>query len=218
MRRALLAVVSLAALAACNPNASRQGEQNPAAQADGAFPSLINASYRAEGTILADDGRTMPVVTIRDGRKFRMELASGEGDIVIINNPDAGETLSIINRGGQRVAMRHASSLVRDPSEYWNAEVVQSATLVGPCSGAGEQGREWSRQEDGVAQTACVTQDGIILYAAKGGVRSWETTKVERGPQSADLFTAPPGIQVMDLNNIPGMADAIEKMRAQSDR
>jgi len=74
---------------------------------------------------------------------------------------------------------------------------------------AGENGAEWTREENGAPQTACVTSDGIILRATEGGQTVWETTSVQRGPQSADLFTLPAGVQVIDLNNL---GSAIENL------
>jgi hypothetical protein len=50
-----------------------------------------------------------------------------------------------------------------------------------------------------------VTDDGIILRATDDERVVWETTSVQRGPQSADLFVLPPGTQVMDLGNMGEM-------------
>lgn len=207
MRRIALALVSMAVLAACNPSA-----QAPAPD-DGVFPNLVGASYRAEGTI-SRDGSSMPIVMIRDGQKMRMEINSPEGLSIIISNGETGESYVISNAGGRQIAMRTsaASDAFEDPAAAWRDG--STATRVGPCSAAGESGMEWTNMAEGAPGTACVTRDGIILYAGENGVRSWETTSVQRGPQPAELFTLPPGVQVMDLNNIPGMADAIERARA----
>lgn len=195
MRSAALALVSVCALAACNPSA-------PGGDA-GVFPDLNAASYRAEATIVGDDGATIPVVTIRDGRKLRMEMNTADGQTVFIANPESGEDFIISTVGGQQTAMRmtQLGQTVEDPTAAWSGDMSANATRTGTCSVAGESGVEWTRpeDEDGMASTACVTRDGIILRASEGAQTVWETTSVQRGPQSADLFTLPPGVEVVDL-------------------
>ncbi len=53
-----------------------------------------------------------------------------------------------------------------------------------------------------------MTNDGIILRAQEGDRLTWEATRVQRGPQSDDLFVLPPGVQVMDLGAMMGPAAA----------
>jgi hypothetical protein len=101
---------------------------------------------------------------------------------------------------------------VSDPSAEWSGDMAANATRTGTCSVAGENGVEWTRaatEDGGEANTACVTGDGIILRAKEGDRTVWETTSVQRGPQSAELFTLPPGVQVMDLGNM--MQDAMRQ-------
>ncbi len=213
MRKAAFLAVSAALLAACNP--SGQSGQEGADASGGAFPTLNSGAYRAEANVIAEDGQTMPVVMIRDGSKLRMEMSGPQGEMVIITNPDSGEDFVITNAGGQRMAMRmtQAGAPVSDPAEEWSGDMATNATRTGNCSVAGENGAEWTRTEEGAdPQTACVTNDGIILRATDGGRTVWETTSVQRGPQSADLFTLPPGVQVMDLGNLGAM---IERARGQ---
>ena len=213
MRTTALALISAAVLAACNPSAP-----NSAASADtaaGVFPDLFQTSYRAEATI-SHEGQAVPVVMIRDGRKLRMEIRSLQGEMVMVANAETGEAFSIAQAGGRRMAMRMDMNQVRNPAEAWSAEIAAAAQLTGPCSGAGESGQEWTRQENGATHTACVTRDGIILKAAENGQVNWETTSVERGSQDAALFTLPPGVQVMDMGQ--AMAEAMEKMKAAQGR
>jgi hypothetical protein len=205
MRKAVLALVSVCAAAACNPSAPGGGD---------VFPDLSSGSYRAEATIYGSDGETMPVVMIRDGRKQRMEMTTAEGQTIMIVNPDTGEDYVISNVGGQQMAMRisQENSPVSDPAAEWSGEMAANATRTGTCSVAGENGVEWTRAaaEDGdEANSACVTNDGIILRAKEGERTVWETTSVQRGAQSADLFTLPAGVQVMDLGNM--MQDAMRQ-------
>jgi hypothetical protein len=95
-----------------------------------------------------------------------------------------------------------------NPAEQWSADMASTATRTGSCSVAGESGSEWTRTVDEEVNTACVTDDGIILRATENGQTTWETTSVQRGPQSADLFVLPPGVQVMDMSAIAGAAAA----------
>lgn len=206
MRRTVLTLGLIAFVTACNPSAPQS--EAPNAGASGLFPDLSRAAYRAEGRIVRE-GQSVPVVTIRDGANFRMEISADQGQTVMIRNGQTGETYSVITAGGRTMAMRMTDP-VGDPSADWDATAVAEATRVGECSGAGLTGVEWSRtDEDGTVNTACVTQDGILLRAAANGQPVWETTSVQPGPQSPDLFMLPPGVQVVDLNNLQGMADAI---------
>jgi hypothetical protein len=194
MRSAALALASVCVLAACNPSAP----------GGGGFPDLTSGSYRAEANIMADDGTTMPVVMIRDGRKLRMEMTiPGAGQTVMITNPDTGEDFVISDVGGRQMAMRLSGqdTPVRDPAADWSGEMAANATRTGNCNVAGENGVEWTRAatEGDAASTSCVTSDGIILRGTDGDRVVWETTSVQRGPQSAELFALPAGVQVMDL-------------------
>lgn len=212
MRAALLALISACALAACNPSAPAGGD---AASSGGLFPNLTTASYRAEATIAQENGQTIPVVMIRDGQKLRMEISADQGQSTIITNGETGESFVISTAAGRTMAMRmDMSTDNQDPTADWQGDMA-TATLTGSCAIAGETGAEWTRDENGTPHTACVTQDGIILRAREGDRTVWETTNVQRGPQSADLFTLPPGVQVMDLGNMgAAMEDALARAKA----
>ena len=197
MRFVALALVSACALAACNPSGSSGG---------GAFPDLNGASYRAEATVQGPDGQSIPVVMIRSGDKMRMEMASAQGDVAVVSNGEGGENFVLMTTDGRTVAMDMSSIDYTNPAEQWGAEYRATATRTGSCSVAGETGSAWSREADGATNTTCVTNDGIILQATEDGRTTWETTSVQRGPQSADLFVLPPGVQVMDMSAIAGAA------------
>lgn len=211
MRIALLVLVS--ALGACNPSAPQEAPA-PVPPAS-AFPNLAQAAYRAEVTV-SKDGHTVPLVMIRDGRNMRLEVDIGQGPSAIISNGETGETLVIVTMGGRTMALHGDNSGFTDPAAAWSAEIAATATRTGACAVAGETGAEWTRTENGIAKTACVTQDGIILRTTEAGVANWETTNVQRGPQSAALFTVPPGVQVMNLGNMgAALNDAIGRAGGQ---
>lgn len=215
MRIAALIVGSALALGACNPSAPVGGASGVAA--GGGFPDLAGASYRAEATITGEDGQSLPLVMIRSGAKVRLEMNTGDGASTVVNNGETGEGFIITNIGGQQIAMRvtNMSDMgpLNDPAGAWNAELAATATRTGDCSGAGESGAEWTRTENGVVKAACVTADGIILRATEGGRTTWEANSIDRTPQSAALFEVPPGVEMLDLNNIPGLAEGLERAR-----
>ncbi|MEZ5959060.1 MAG: hypothetical protein R3C30_01350 [Hyphomonadaceae bacterium] len=214
MRRALLAVISVCALAACNPSApGAQSADNGGG--GGLFPDLNGSAYRAEATLTSEDGTTMPIVMIRDGRNMRMEFNAAGSASTLITNGDTGESYIISTQGGRQFAIR-ASGLnqggVNNPVDEWQGDLAESATRTGNCSVAGETGAEWTKTtpEDGT-DTVCVTQDGIILRATDDGRVAWETTSVQRGSQDAALFRLPDGVQAMDLGNMgEAMNQALE--------
>jgi len=198
MRSAALALASVCVLAACNP----------AAPGGDVFPDLTSASYRAEANISGDGGQTMPVVMIRDGNKMRMEMTiPGAGQTIMITNPDTGEDYVISN--GMAMRISGGDTPVSDPSAEFSGDWAANATRTGNCNVAGENGVEWTRAatEGDEASTSCVTNDGIILRGTNGDQVVWETTRVQRGPQDAALFTLPAGTQVMDLGSMMAPAN-----------
>jgi hypothetical protein len=178
------------------------------------FPDLSRAAYRAEATLTHTDGTTMPVVMIRDGRKMRMEINAPQGASTLITNAETGESFIISDAGGQTMAIRATGmgDQFTNPAEEWQGELSSEATRTGSCSVAGENGAEWTKttEADGT-DTVCVTEDGIILRATDDGRVVWETTSVQRGAQSADLFALPEGVQVLDLGNM--MNEAMERAK-----
>jgi len=198
--RTVFLLAAAAALAACNPSAP----------AGGAFPDMNGASYRAEITATDEDGETMPIVMIRSGNKLRMEFHSDEGEMAVVNNGDNGESFVLMTRDGRTMAMQaNAAAGYENPAEAWDTDFGAAATRTGACSVAGENGDEWTNtDENGETSTACVTSDGIILRGTENGRLAWETTDVQRGPQSADLFVIPAGVEVMDVGAMLGQAAA----------
>jgi hypothetical protein len=213
MRIAATALFAAFALAACNPSAPSA----PTTVAE-AFPDLFQTSYRAEAVMTErNTGQSSPIVMVRDGRKMRIEIGGAGGQTIVVN-PETNETFVIASRGGQQMAMRMDGADVPDIAQSWSQDIATTATRTGTCSIAGETGAEWSMQpaDGGAAKTACVTSDGVILRATEGGVTTWETTSLQRGPQGADQFAPPAGVQVMDLGN--AMEDALAKAKAQMNR
>ena len=168
-----------------------------------------------EGTISDGEGRTMPAVMQRDGAKLRIEFSTPAGQSAIINNGD--QAILLVTTGGRTMALTGDSGMdgPEDPTADWQGDLANSATRGGPCAIAGESGAEWTRTEDGEANTACITEDGVMLRAARGGAVVWEASRVERGAQPASAFELPPGVQIMDLNNVGSMIDAYRQNRGQ---
>mgnify|MGYP007100011284 CR=1 FL=1 len=134
-------------------------------------------------------------------------MNSPQGPMAIVSNRDTGENFIVMQAMGRAMVMRGANSEADGPDLWWEQEISDTMTVVGPCSHLGEGGSEWTRPDEGGPQNACVTADGIILWASQNGRTTWETTSVQRGAQDASLFAPPPGAQVMDLGQrraVPG--------------
>lgn len=204
MRAAALVLVSALGLAACNQNA-------PAPDAGGAFPDLTSTSYRAEATI-THEGQSMPVVMIRDGQRQRVEVTTPAGPTTMIFNAETGESYVITSAAGRTIAMQMDADEFEDPAKDWSTELSSTARRTGECSVAGENGAEWTRENEGAAHVVCVTPDGVILRTSESGQTTWEVTSVQRGPQAADLFALPAGVEVLDLGNLEQqMRQALER-------
>jgi len=211
MRGVLSATILAAMLAACG-GGGPETAGNDASNAT--FPDMAGAAYRLEANVHHADGATIPVVMMRDGAKLRMEISTAQGASTIITNGETGESFIIAQMGGRTIAMRAPSggmSGFEDPTASWQRDLSGKATRTGVCNVAGQSGAEWTQTEEGGANRACVTTDGIILRAAEGERTVWETTSVERGPQPAAQFVLPPGVQVMDLGNMGGMMEAVRQ-------
>lgn len=210
MRALAMVLIAAAALGACEQQVGEKGgSAGGGSAASSVFPNLFQTAYRAEANIInPQNGEVMPVVMIRDGHKMRMEMTADNGQTIMIMDPDRGESLIITNAMGRQMAMRAQTDQIENPAEMWARE-MGSATFSGPCAGAGQTGSQWSHTaDDGTPETVCVTGDGIILKATRGSQTTWETTSVQRGPQAANLFQAPPGVQVVDLGNMASQARA----------
>lgn len=218
IRTAALALISACALAACNPSANSGGDSASQAAANAAasvFPDLFQTAYRAEAVITdADSGETTPVVMIRDGRKLRMEVTSEQGPVTIVTDGATGDSFMVMRMNGQQMVLRqNLGDMPTAPEEMWGGQAAGTATVVGPCTHAGQTGQEWRSDEED--NRACVTSDGIILWGSSNGQRTWETTSVQRGPQDPALFQPPAGAQVMDMGNMgAAMADALARAKA----
>ena len=203
-------------LAACGQSGAPGQSANPL---EAAFPNIFQTAYRAEGVFNNGEGQSGQVAMIRSGRNHRMEFANNGENVAIITNIDAQEAYILTTMGGRQMAMRMplTAEQAQDPFADWTEGT--NATQVGPCAVAGEVGVEWSLPaEEGQAgpETACVSGDGIILKATQNGQTTWEMTSVQRGPQSAALFTIPDGVQVMDMGAMAGaMQNAIAAQKAQ---
>lgn len=214
MRHAVLAIAVLA-LAACGDNSAPAGGDAPDAGLAAVFPNLSQANYRAEATLTDTDGKTTPIVMIRSGAKVRMEFNSGEGNQVVILNPETNQSIIVTEQGGRRMAMTVPVSEIPDAATAWQNELAAEATRTGTCSAAGESGAEWTSNDQAEGpKTACVTDDGIILQATENGRTTWQTNSVTRGAQAAELFQAPPGVQVMDLGQMIS-PEMLEQMKTQ---
>jgi hypothetical protein len=215
--RIVAAIAAVSFVAACNPAApggdvSTSAAPNPAA--------IANASYRLEANHTDGDGKVSPIVMVRDGGKMRIEMMSDNGPATIIVDRDKGEAFTVASMGGRQMAMRMP---VGDDMPGGLDALTQDFTAdagqqVGVCNVAGETGAEYERtEEDGTVERGCVTTDGVILRASSNGAVTWEATSVSRGPQPANHFTLPEGVQVMDMGAMgDAAAEAMAKMKAQT--
>jgi hypothetical protein len=211
MRIAALAI-AFAALAACSPPAPSDAAKTEQPAGGVSLPGLTRTAYRVEGVSTNDAGKTTPMVMVRDGGKLRLETSSDEGPSTIIINKDAGEAYVIGAMSGHMIAMRMPTTQVPKDMDELLGEFTTDAHQVGPCSAAGEVGADWEKlNTSNETERVCISGDGVFLRASTNGKVQWEATQVARGPQPADAFTVPAGVQVMDMG---GLAAA---MKAKGD-
>jgi hypothetical protein len=236
MRRGFFASVSafctaagLSALAvSCSPQPAAPGAGSAAkglaaAAAAGVYSEfrLINESASAAEKKVPMDGKIY-----RSGQNVRMEFNDAErGPVVIITTEK--ETILIATEDGKQTAIKVpfqglGQMIGVEMPDFSKGEWLATAdskksTQIGPCSAAGEAGTLYRVAEDGRNSEACVSQDGVLLESKENGTVVWQTTKVVRGPQPAEMFTVPAGMEVIDMEAMmKGFGADIEKMMKEA--
>lgn len=114
------------------------------------------------------------------------------------------------------VAVRVADTEAPQPLEApWAALGADGAESSGACNVAGESGQFWTPRADtaGVARTACITEDGIVLEVRQGDHVLFQATSLQRGAQDAALFGVPPGYQIVDpLAVVESVGETMEQL------
>lgn len=229
MRNTALAFVSVLALAACNPSGSSNTADAPAG--GDTPPQASGVSFRQEAT-LTINGQSIAQVIYHDGAKIRTEMAGPTGGSMIsIVNSDTQEAISIMQMAGRTIATRTDLSQAQANApqamdvDAMRAQMQARTHRVGSCSAGGENGSEWSVdpppevQAAPVARTMCLTEDGIMIQMKQDGVVVFDTQSLQRGPQDASLFAAPPGVQLTETA-LPSRDDvnaAIARARAAAE-
>ena len=193
MRNVLVALLAVAATAGCGPQppSADVGAQAGAA-VSASFPDLFQAAYRAEALMTLDDGSITPVLMIRDAAKVRVEMSVAEAPSVSVRDHASGEGFVINVVSGRPVVTRQtAGQTPNAPEMWWDGDIAASMSRVGDCSHLGQRGAEWERARVEGPQHACVTDDGIVLWATNNGRTIWQLASLQRGPQDASLFAAP---------------------------
>jgi hypothetical protein len=222
----VIAAASLAVIAGCSPQAPAPSTDKAAPAAPGAAQGIATEFRLMQAETTAKSGATrqgpMDGKLYRSGDKTRMEFNDPErGPVVIITT--ATETILIGTEDGKTAAIKVPLQGLADmvgvslpdfaKGEWLTSEDGSKATQVGPCSAAGESGTLYRVVEPDRTGEACVAADGVILEGKENGTVVWQTTKVTRGPQPAELFTTPPGIEVVDMEAMmKGFGAELEKM------
>lgn len=195
MRNVLVATIAVLAAAGCGANAPAPAPPTtppPVANAAAAFPDLFQAAYRAEALITLESGSIAPVLMIRDGRKLRLETRVADQPVVRVMDRETGAGFVITTTMGRAVvATLSAGQPAEGPDMWWDGEIATSMDWVGVCSHLGQAGTEWERASADGPQHACVTDDGIVLWATNNGRTIWQLTSLQRGPQDGSQFALP---------------------------
>jgi hypothetical protein len=173
----------------------------------------MQASYRAEAKVASDDGGAQ-VVTVRAGKKKRMEFMAAQGRMIQVYDPNTQAAYAIFP--AQRTAIRISpDQVMKSPDDVW-AGWIEGArpSTTGACRVAKENGQGWTlTAEGGAIRTACVTSDGVVLRATDGDQVVWETTRIERGPQDGSQFSVPAGYRIVELSDaVKDMGPAVGEL------
>lgn len=215
MRFVAIAAVAVLALAACSKSSTSTSSASetsaaPASSGGGLFPNMADGHYRIEATMTQGE-HSIPVVMTREGAKMRMDMTVEDHAQSMIVNPETHESLMLINMRGNQMAMRIPEAQVTDLTADWrNQQVRADVRRTGDCNVAGQSGGVWTHTDkDSHTSTVCVTDDGIPLQITRDGATMLQTSSVQRGPQPASLFAAPPGVRVMNTSGLAGLASQL---------
>lgn len=219
MRMKTLAFAACA-LAACNPGApSGQSADNNggATGSGGGAPAFGQANYRAEMVMFGPSGQEMPSVMYRSGNKTRTEVNAPTGNTIMIMDQQTQEGLMVMNMAGTTIGRRISADDV-DPTgvDQFNPATISTAQVTGTCNVAGESGTEYTRTTDAGPVVGCITSDGIMLRTVLSGRTVMEARSIQRGAQNAALFADPPGVTIIDGNDLGAIAAAAARARANS--
>jgi hypothetical protein len=198
MRHILKAVAVSLALAACGqaaPTASAPAASGPSAP----FPDVLQTPFRAAAAMLGPEGASLSVIVTRDGTKSRVEVQSPQGEVLRVTDTSTGETFLWRRQLGRNVLLTPPKAGDPPPDyvfpDFWweGADVAASMRRVGACEHLNQRGAEWAREGESGAQNVCVTEDGVVLWAANSGATVWRLTSLQRGPQDASEFALPAG-------------------------
>lgn len=159
-------------------------------------PEFFKTPFAGEALIKDDRGSQQTMKLFAADKKQRIEISTAQGPGVFISDMVKQEAYTLMNYGGQKMAMK--ISLEEGPASDLSDLENKKLAKTGACEAIGEKGSVWVDQEN-PSDEACLTKDGIMLWAKDGGQTVFEMTKLERGKQDPALFTVPEGYNVMDV-------------------
>jgi hypothetical protein len=216
--------VGVVALAACSPGGP--GAKGPMGAAGG---QGVSAEFTIENPEKkGPDEPRLAGKFYRSGDKIRMEFSEpgGKGGFAMIVDQSTALML-ITDEAGKVTGIKapNMASLAKAQGEDGNifsrdfTKPDANATLVGPCSAAGESGKLYRTTTDGRTSDVCFGDVGMPLEMTENGTKVWQTTKVTRGAPDAALFVAPAGVEVLDMEAMfKGMGIDPEKMMKEMEK
>lgn len=220
---ALIVVASAAALGGCakkdekaaeNAGAAPAAESRAPAQTEVKMPAgfpKMTASYRGEYTGEWNGSERAMTMEVAGWKRLRMEMPhmnaakAAKGDTMVMVMDDASKRWLMYVQGPD--APKAAMVMTTDETllnefQKWGAEDGAPPVKVGSDKVAGLSCDIWESAGDGDApKQACVTRDGIFLWAKDKGAEKPDivATKVERGSIDASRFALPAGFEVIDM-------------------
>lgn len=219
----VLAAVSAVAVAGCakkeeksadaaRPAVAAETSQKarPEASMPAGFPKMT-ANYRGEYTGSMDGAIRKMTLEVAGWKRLRMEMPhmnpakAAKGDMMVMVMDDASKRWLMYVQGPdapKSAMVMPTNETLLDEFQKWGAEDGTPPTKVGSDKVAGLPCDIWENANDGGSpQQACITRDGIFLWAKTKGAETPDiiATKVDRGSVDASRFALPAGFEVIDM-------------------
>jgi len=192
-----------------------------------AYPDFTRTPpFRLEGVRTPiSGGPSQHVVIYRDSAKLRVETLTPRGRTIIVYDQGTNDAYALASvppppipgatsttatttvttlpiappPNAPGLAVRVADAQAPQPLETpWAALTKASATNMGGCNVAGQQGVLWRATATALAvdeRVACITPDGIVLRERDQGKTIFEATRLDRGHPDPSLFGVPASYQ-----------------------
>lgn len=227
----ILAAAAATAIAACGRSQVQTAETAPdvgAAEVKPAEPEAIlpanfpkmTASYRGEYAGEMDGATRAMTMEVAGWKRLRMEMPhfvaaraeKGARMIMVMDDAKDRWLMYVEGEDAPKAALvMPAQQNILTSVKMWGAENGIAPKKVGGDKVAGLDCDIWESADESSAQQACITRDGVFLWAKQKGAETPDivATKIEKRTIDAARFALPADYEVIDMEPCMTMAQGL---------